>query len=143
MGPVAYIWSKFAHYAELKLDAGLFLAVFGFFFDPLQTAALLSLFILILLDTVYAIRAAAKTGEPITSAKLVRTAYKMAVYFSLISAGHLSENALPILDGLVSKGITGFLVATELISILENAGKMGYAIPISLLARLQDIVGKK
>lgn len=71
------------------------------------------------------------------------TAGKVAAYFTLISAGNLAEhgtqNYIPFLD----ETIIGFLCATELLSILENTGRMGYAVPQKLINKLSQYKNSK
>ena len=93
------------------------------------------------MDFFSAILAAYKKGKPIRSSKVFNTAMKIAVYFSLVSAGFIAEKAIPI--GIIDDILIGFLVVTELISILENAGQAGYAIPTGLLNTLKDFKSKR
>lgn len=111
-------------------------------FDGLLSDGLVALLLLIIFDAITAIAVAYKTGKEIKSSKILRTAIKIAVYFLLISSGKLAETSAPILT-IIDETILGFLAITELISILENAGKMGYAIPQRLLNKLQEIQKEK
>ena len=126
---------------QSKFITGLFFVVTSFFFDALQKDALLALTALIVIDFFTALLAAYKSGEPVRSAKVFRTALKMVVYFTLVSAGFLAEKAIAI--GVIDEIILGFLVATELISVLENTAKAGYAVPTGLLNTLKDFKMKK
>lgn len=139
---ILYLWQKLQHYHSIKIAAALAFAILAYFFDPLEATALVALFALILLDFVYGVAAAKKTGLPITSAKIRRSAIKMAVYFSLIAAAHISEYAIPAQIGFLDETVTAFLVATELISIMENVGRLGFAIPMRLLNQLQNYTDK-
>ena len=138
---LAYLTKKVLHCAELKWMAGVFLSVLTFFFDPLQQLALLALFVLILIDFMLGVAASRYSGNAIKSAKLVRTAIKFTVYFTLIGAARVAEHALPF--NFLDETITGFLVATELLSILENAGRLGFAVPTKLVEILGDYVTSK
>ena len=86
----------------------------------------------------FGITSAYKAGEEIQSRKVLRTAFKFVVYFSLVSAGHLAEtatyNIIPIDEGIIAT-----LAITELISILESFAKMGYKTPLRLLNRLKEL----
>lgn len=126
---------------QSKLAAGGFLSFFSFFFDALQRDALVALLALIIIDFFSALLAAYNSNESIKSAKIFRTALKIVVYFSLVSAGFLAEHTVAI--GIIDELILGFLAVTELISILENAGKAGYAVPKGLLNTLKDYKNKK
>ncbi len=56
----------------------------------------------------------------------------------LITTARLSEYSLPDVIGYLDETIIAFLCLTELISVLENTGKMGYAIPAQLLNKLKS-----
>lgn len=126
---------------HLKMFTGGFLAVTSFLFDSLQRDAMLALLVLIIMDFFSAILASYKCDEPISSARLFNTALKIAVYFALVSAGFISETAIGIT--IIDEILIGFLVVTELISILENVNKAGYPTPTGLLNILKDYKSKK
>lgn len=138
------LFEKIGSHAFVKVAMGLFIALLNFLFDGVLADAMVAVFLLCLFDFATAIMALRKDPkEMIKSAKVWRTAAKLGVYFMLISAGRISEiatsNVIPILD----ETIIGFLAVTELISILENIGKMGYAIPHKLLKKLSDYRDEK
>ena len=109
---------------------------YTFFFDSLHFQALIALFFLIMADFVFGLAASFRTGVEIKSAKILRSALKIVIYFAMVSVGFLAETAglgfLPI-----DETIIGFLAVTELISILENVANMGYGIPLRLLNKLK------
>lgn len=117
-------------------------AVYSFLFDVAKNEVMLGVLVLIIFDFITGIYASKVSGEQITSAGVFRSAIKVAVYFLLISAGHVAQATVPVLN-FIENTIIGFLALTELISIIENTGKMGYAIPRALLNRLQEIRDKK
>ena len=127
------IWFK------ITLSSGVI--AYSYFFDPTHTQLLLSLFILIILDFITGIAAAVKEKRPIKSHKVLRTAIKIGVYYLIITSTHLAEGSVPI--PLLDETAIGFLTATELVSILENVARSGYAVPKSLLVKLKDILGQK
>ena len=133
--------AKIVHNGIGKFVAGTGLSLVSFLFDSLQREALLALLTLITIDFFSALLVSYKTGETIQSSKIFRTALKTTVYFVLISAGFLAEKAIPV--GMIDDIIIGFLVVTELISIMENASKAGYMIPRGLLNSLKDFNNKK
>jgi len=139
---LGYLSKKVTHLAELKTAAATILSVTTFFFDPVQQVSLIALFVLIIIDFAFGVTAARKTGDAVRSSKLVRTALKIAVYFSLIAAARVTEHAIPAL-GFLDETVTGFLAATELLSIVENAGRLGYAVPRKLTDALGDYIGEK
>lgn len=133
-----YLLVKIVKYFELKILSGFLLGTIGFLVDATQKQGMTALLMLIVIDFVSGIAVEKKRGVPIQSAKAFRSAIKTVVYFGLISAAHLSEMAtqhvLPFLD----ETVLGFLAITELISVLENAGNLGFAIPQKLLNKLVD-----
>lgn len=126
-------------YPLIKMSVALSLGVSNFFFDEVLALAMWSLLALIVFDFITAIMAVYSSHEEIESRKIVLTVRKIVVYYVSISAGFLTEaathNAIPLID----ETIIGFLAVTELISILENTGKMGYHTPNKLLNRLREI----
>ena len=113
-------------------------ALYTFFFGVTLVAASKALLALIIIDFCTAFFAVKKSGEVISSAKVFRTPLKILVYFMLVSAAHLMETASPLL-GFLDETMLGFLALTELISILENTGKMGYVVPQKMLNRLREL----
>lgn len=109
----------------------------GFLFGYENDKVLLALFLLVAFDFITGIVAAHMAGERIRSRIAVRSAFKVAIYGLLVSSGHLTEQITPGTT-FIEEAITTFLALTELISILENAGKMGYAVPQKLLNQLQN-----
>lgn len=138
MDYLQYIYHKVFFLFDVKAISAVFITIAGFLFDPLQLCTLGALFAVIMIDFAFGLAAAKVTGAPITSSKVRRTAVKIVVYFALISAAHLTEATLPDFMHFLNQTVTAFLAVTELISILENAGRMGYAVPLRLLNRLQD-----
>jgi toxin secretion/phage lysis holin len=92
--------------------------------------------VLLIFDFITGIEAALKTGQPVESKKVLRTAVKMTMYFLLISAGYMAEKAVPLIS-FIDDTIISFLAVTELISILENTSRSGYAIPVKLVEKLK------
>lgn len=138
---IGYLFKKIMHAAELKWLFGVALSVFSFFFDPLNNLALFALFVLIIFDFVLGVSASRYTGQQIQSAKLRRSAIKMAVYFMLVAAARVAEHTLPF--AFLDETVTGFLAATELLSILENVGRLGFAVPQKLVDILGDYTKKR
>lgn len=126
----------FTNHITAKVFSVYTFAVIGYFFDLNKKEALVSLFILIIFDFIFGIASARVNKIPITSSKIRRTAIKLAVYFMLISASFLAEKSISFLP--IDETVLAFLVLTELISIIENAGHCGFAVPKKLLAQLQE-----
>lgn len=124
----------------LKLYAMYVFMVFEFFFDVVQKEALVALFVLIVMDFGTAMYATIKSKRKIKSSKILRTALKISFYFLMISASFLAEKAIPL--NFLDDAVIAFLAATELLSILENVSKAGYAIPNKVYKKLQEFIGE-
>lgn len=110
----------------------------SFLFGTDNFLAMQALLVLIVIDFITGIFSARKVGEEIKSKKAVKSAFKIGVYSLLVSSAHLAESIMPGSTFLV-EAMTSFLALTELISILENAGKMGFAVPKKLLNQLHKL----
>lgn len=128
--------------AFIKAIGTALLIAYKFLFDVTQTVPMGSIVVLVIFDSITGMAAAFKTGEPIESRKALRTVIKLVVYSIFISAAYLTGTnlvAFPMLEQIVM----GFIALTELISIMENIGKMGYAIPQKLLNQLESLRDEK
>lgn len=126
----------------LKCLFGFAYVTYSFLFDNLQTQSLFAILTLIVIDFITGIWAAKVSGEVISSAKVFRSVVKMIIYFMFISAAHLMETTTPLLS-VADELIISFLAVTELISVIENVGKMGFAIPKKFLNKLQEFRDSK
>ena len=113
-----------------------------FLFDKASFPLLGGLLVLIVFDFITGLVAAKTTGVQITSAKVSRSALKVVWYGMLISGAHLAGNAAMYVT-LIDDITLGFLAITELISIMENIGKMGYCTPQKLLNSLEEYTANK
>lgn len=125
-----------ADFMLLKIGASWLLVVaaylVGFDHFPLITA----LTVLVGIDLVTGTFASYKSNEPITSRKMAKTAIKWTLYMLMISASYLTDLIVPG-DWHLEEVSLAFLAATELVSILENVGRAGVAIPLRLLNTLE------
>lgn len=138
---IQYIGSLFAATCEnfwTKCVASFFFSYYVFFFDIHLIEAAKALLVLIMVDFLTAMFAAKKSGEEIKSSRVFRTPIKILIYFMLVSVTHLMETVTPILS-ILDETMMTFLALTELISIIENTGRMGYAVPQKLLNKLRDM----
>jgi len=126
------------HDIWIKCMGALLYVPYVFLFDSEQHVGLTALLILIIFDMITGIASARYTGEIIKSSKILRTVLKICFYYLFISAGHLTENVVG-LNLYLDETILAVLALTELISIMENIGKMGYAIPMKLLNKLHEL----
>lgn len=110
---------------------------YSFSFDTLQGQGLIALMVLIIADFVTGIAVSLETGHKISSAKIFKTVVKIVIYYSMIALGHMTEYSVPVLNNFIDETVLAFLAITELISNLENFGKLGYAVPEKLLRALR------
>jgi len=130
------IFEGFLDLVHLKVIPSVIIPVFAVLFGFENQQIFLALFCLIIFDFITGVIGAHTSGEEIKSKTAVRSAFKVAVYALLVSAGHLTEQITPGFT-FIEEAITTFLALTELISILENVGKMGFPIPNKLLNKLR------
>lgn len=129
-------------YAYVKCATTIGILTYSFFFGDIEKAIITSVIFLTVFDMITGVMASVKTGHDIKSKRFLNTAIKIFVYMLLISAGHMTENAIG-LDIRADEVITSVIALTEIISILENASRMGYAIPKKLLNQLKDFKSAK
>ncbi len=129
---IGYLITKILNYPILKGIIAILFIWASFFFDLNNAEALTALFFLLIIDFVSGIIVSYKVGLTISSSKIFRTAFKITIYYGLISAAFLAEKSgigfLPLDETIIA-----FLALTELISILENVALMGYIIPQKML----------
>jgi len=123
----------------LKCGAAFVYTFYAFHFDTLQTAALQAILMLVVLDMITGIFAAYKTGESIRSRKFFASAVKLSLYLIMISAAHFVEVAVPELSGFTDEAMIAFVALTEIISVIENISKAGYATPQRILETLKKL----
>lgn len=129
-------------YAYLKCATTVGLLTYSFSFGDIEKTIIVAVIALTIFDMITGIMASVKTGHDIKSKRLLNTAIKLFIYMLLISAGHLTETAIGY-ELKVDEVITAIIAVTEVISILENASRMGYAIPKKLLNQLKDFKSQK
>lgn len=112
--------------------------IFQFLFGIGNNSFIVALVALVCFDFITGVLAAFKGDIEITSRRAVKTAFKLAAYGLLISAGHMTDVAV-LNANIFDQAIISFLAVTEMISIIENTGKMGYGIPKKLLEKLLKI----
>lgn len=118
-----------------------FLLVVLFLFGNLYHDAIIAVFMLMIIDTLFGIGATFVENKPVTSRRFARVIYKGIVYLLAISAGYFLDSTLPF--SIAQATMVGFVGATEFISILENMGRMGYQTPKKLLNQLKDFQSQK
>lgn len=128
-------------FAAVKTFFALVAGAASYLIGPENSASVTALMVLVAFDFVSAIMACYRTGDPIESRRAMKTAAKIAVYGMFVSAAHLTEGIVAgstMMDDMA----VSFLAITELISIMENFGKMGYTMPQKILNKLKDLRGQ-
>lgn len=121
----------------LKALAAFAATGFHWIFDS-REEALVTVTVLIFLDTFTGALKALKAGK-LSSSGFFRFSLKCVVYFILMATAALVDKVMPV--PFASIIMVTFLAATEAISIMENLGSMGYAVPTSLVQKLRSIRG--
>lgn len=132
------VFISLKEYFAAKISASAFIAAYSFFFGIDLSMVMFSLTMLMAFDFITGIISAYTSGEVIESRRAFRTALKFGIYCILVSAAHLTDMSV-FGDLRLEEGVIAFLAVTELVSILENAGKMGYVIPRKLLNMLSEL----
>lgn len=142
LGILSDLFLGMIHYVYLKIIPTVIIPLFAFGFGLDNGRVLSALIALVLFDFLTGIISAYKNGDHIESRKILRTAIKLCLYGVLVSGAHITEVIVPSV-GYIEMLITTFLALTEFISILENVGKAGFAIPQKLLNKLQEARDQK
>ena len=136
------IWNALCLSCVSKGLIGGVIAFFLYLVGANNIIILQALLVLIAIDFVTAIGGAYTLGVPIESRRALKSATKVIVYTMFVSAGHLTS--IILLNTIwIEVAVISFLALTELVSIMENIGKMGYTVPQTLLNRLKDLRDKK
>ncbi len=137
---IIYLGRKMTDSFQLKALFASLVTLLSYLFDPTHMMGMIAIFALICADFMFGVSASRKQDMPVRSAKVRHTAVKITVYFALIACARITEYALPM--PFLDESIIGFLAATELLSILENAGRLGYVVPKQLVKVLGDYTKK-
>lgn len=132
---VGYTKASLAHYISEKTMYSTLIWIFTFLFGVEMNYALTALLALMFFDMITGMAYSVQSGKPIQSRMVLRSAIKLSIYSVLISSTHLVESVVPG-STMMDEGMVIFLAITELISIIENVGKMGYAVPKRILNQL-------
>lgn len=137
----SYFSHTFVKVSELpvvKLMLSIFTVAISFIFNG-ELHALYSIVILISLDTVTGFLNGWKEND-IDSRVFYRVAIKFLIYIIMMVSGRLADKVMP--KPFLSPMLDTFLVVTELISILENCGKLGVPVPKFIMDKLKKAQGK-
>lgn len=139
---VGEIWTSLCISCTTKVLTGGIVASLLYLVGANNIAILQALLVLIAIDFVTAIGGAYTQGVPIESRRALKGATKVIVYATFVSAGHLTS--LILLNTIwIEVAVMSFLALTELVSIMENIGKMGYTVPQTLLNRIKELRDNK
>lgn len=110
--------------------------IIGYVFREHGTAqAAVAAAVLIGLDTITGVAAAAVGGKEISSRAFARTLVKILGYASVVLVCAIAGQHVPGLDSYHAATVTGvvtLVILTEAISILENVHAMGVSLPFGL-----------
>ncbi len=135
---VSPTWDSVCLLCGMKAMIAIFTGAAAFLLGSINHELLVALSALVAIDFITGIGQSYHNGEIIQSRKALKSASKLVIYMLFISAGHLTS--FIVLDSdFVENVIISFLALTELVSIMENIGKMGYTVPLTLLNRLKDL----
>ena len=95
-----------------------------------------ALFILVVLDTLTGFMVAVG-NKTVSSLRFFKTGKKLIVYFTLILAAHQVVRTSSITEWLDTT-MAIFCATTELISIMENANKLGVPVPKWISEKLEQ-----
>lgn len=112
------------------------LSFIGEFIFKAHQEALLTVFILIILDTVTGLIKAAKNKE-VASRGFFRVTVKVLIYAILMAVASLVDKTLPI--AMAMPIMYTFLAVTEGISILENISASGFPVPTKIVDMLKSV----
>lgn len=137
------VFTSLGHFLDIKIAGAALMGAVAFLFGLDHTTAMLSLIALMVFDLITGTIAATFPGqEGISSRRAAKTPLKFGVYLLLVSAAHLADAS--VYTGIfLQETMIAFLALTELISILENAGKMGIAVPKQLTEKLTKLRDSK
>lgn len=139
---VREIFAGIFGYFAYKIVPSVLVPCIGVLFGYDNKVTIRALLILVIIDFLTGVAAAYMSGELIRSRGILRSAVKIVVYALLVSAAHLAGQIVP--GGVfIEVSVLTFLGLTELISIIENSGKMGFAVPKKMLQKLQEIRGEE
>lgn len=141
-----YIKSIIAAAFSPTIGKAIFVAVYFsycFLFDVTKSQAYMALIMLIILDFVTSLWAVKISGQPIQSSKIGNSGIKLVAYFMVICGAYLCEKGLASQIAVLDETVLGFFMAREFISLIENVGRMGYAIPQKLLNQLKEFTNNE
>lgn len=135
------IWTSLCAFSASKFIASGAFVAFAFLFGCALKPVIIGLVTLMIIDLVTGIGSSFARGEAIESRRMLKSSTKLVVYGLFLSAGHITSSIVPE-AGFLDTAVASFLALTEFVSIIENIGLMGFAIPQKLLNQLSVLRGK-
>lgn len=114
-------------------------AAVGYLFGG-WSAILGVLLVFVILDYATGVAAAASAGELVSKKGLIGIARKVFI-FAMVASGHLIDEVLGDAH-LFRDTIVFFYLANELLSIIENGGRLGAPIPPVIQKAVEVLKGK-
>jgi len=102
---------------------------------------IIALVIFVAADYISGIAAAAYQGKLSSSVGLKGIAKKVFI-FIVVALGHVVDQTLGNTNTLIRDAVIYFYLANELLSILENGGKLGAPIPPVITQAIEVLKGK-
>lgn len=124
--------------AKWKLLASTVVAAATFLFGVADFNIIIGMVFLVFGDFALGVAASHSQGQEITPKQAFRSPLKLLVYGVMVAGAHIIDGM--VLDtGFVEQSMVVFLSITEFISILRNAGLLGFAIPQKVLNLAMEI----
>lgn len=102
-----------------------------------HSEAFTTIMYLIGIDFLMAMIVVAKTDVRLESAKILNTAYKIAICFLLVTAVQKAESIVHVNFGV--EILLATIASGQVVSILEHARELGFIIPLPVLKNLKKI----
>lgn len=137
-GHLSQIFVKMVSAVHIKVPVVAIFLIGDFLIGAENFTTMGMLLVLIIFDFITALMAKYKIGEIIESRKALKTVTKIFIYAMFVSGTVLTEKIIPG-NTFLHHATISFLAITELISIIENIGHIGYAVPKKLLNKLEEL----
>jgi phage-related holin len=141
----ADLFNVFSTSFTFKTVTGIFLTIFGFFFDCLLAKVFLIVIVLTLIDCLLGYYRAFRCKKHVVSRLMRRYMWKFVGYMIATSSLYLMSNAMPAeiqaFTGWLDNFALAFFAIHEAISIIEHLNELEVPLPTRLLGNLRKIKG--
>ncbi len=124
---------------SLKLICATIIGAYSLLLGTTNPELIYAIMTLIGIDFITGVSASKVQGHTIKSYIAFRTPLKAFIYLLMIIAAHQVGILIPQVDVFLIGSMSGFLGLNEMISIIENFGRMGYKIPRKILNQLTEM----